>query len=160
MRLLSFASFATASLAAGVLAFQALHGAAAQDAPRPSPSRPGFERTKELQQFMRKKLDASNRILEGLVTEDSRLVKSGADELAKMCEAETWRISKDVMYRQFSDDFQRVTKLLGESAQAGDLDKAMVRWVDVTMQCVDCHRFVRDKLIAEGKPSTATQSRK
>lgn len=160
MRLLSFASVATASLAAGVLAFQALHGAAAQDTPKPSPARPGFERTKELQQFMRKKLDASNRILEGLVTEDSRLVKSGADELATMCEAETWRISKDVMYRQFSDDFQRVTKLLGESAQAGDLDKAMVRWVDVTMQCVDCHRFVRDKLIAEGKPAAAGQSRK
>ena len=150
----------------GAAAALFLHGAIAQDKPGPEQAQPragqpavpppmidtkpksAVERTADLQKFMRKKLDASNRILEGLTTENSELVKSGADELATMSEAAQWRVSKDVMYRQFSDDFQRATQALGDSAKAADLDKALVRWMDVTMQCIDCHRFVRDKLIA------------
>jgi hypothetical protein len=120
--------------------------------PAPTPA----ERQQQIQKFMRKKLGASNRILEGLTTENSDLVKSGAEELNQMSNAELWRVSKDPIYRQFSEDFQRVTKSLGESAQGGDLDKSFVRWIDVTMQCIDCHRFVRDKLIAapNGSPTT------
>lgn len=145
--------------ALGAAAALVLQGAVAQDKPgpgKPAPEKPSiqkppatpFERTMELQKFMRKKLEASSRILEGLATEDPRLVQKGAEELSTMCDAEQWRISKDVMYRQFSDDFQRGTQFLGDAAKAGDLDKALVRWMDVTMQCIDCHRFVRDKLIA------------
>lgn len=148
----------------GAAAALFLQGALAQEKPRaaqPAGAAPaigaapkgGIERTAELQKFMRKKLDASNKILEGLTTENSGLVKEGADDLATMCDAEQWRISKDVMYRQFSEDFQRATRSLGESAKASDLDKALIRWMDVTMQCIDCHRFVRDKLIA-GQPAT------
>ena len=145
--------------ALGAAAALVLQGAVAQDKPapgKPAPEKPSiqkppatpFERTMELQKFMRKKLEASNRILEGLATDDSGLVQKGASELATMCDAEQWRVSKDVMYHQFSDDFQQATEALGEAAKAGDLDKALVRWMDVTMQCIDCHRFVRDKLLA------------
>lgn len=145
---LSLRTFLAVSFPAlGAAAALFLQGAVAQDKPEPAP-KSGLERTAELQKFMRKKLEASNKILEGLTTENSGLVKEGADAMSTMCDAEQWRISKDVMYRQFSDDFQRATQSLSESAKAADLDKALVRWMDVTMQCIDCHRFVRDKLIA------------
>lgn len=141
--------------AVGATAIYVLPGARAQNPPKLQGEEKPRNRTEELQRFMRRKLDASNRILEGLATEDSRLVKTGAEALSTMCEAEEWRVSKDVMYRQFSNDFQRGTKLLADAAQAGDLDKALVRWMDVTIQCIDCHKFVRDKLIAEPAPKSS-----
>ncbi|MDA1229155.1 MAG: hypothetical protein O2856_00145, partial [Planctomycetota bacterium] len=54
----------------------------------------------ELKKFMRMKLDASSKILEGLALEDPALMKEGADQLAKMSGAEQWHVFMDPVYRQ------------------------------------------------------------
>ena len=108
-------------------------------------------REEQLQKFMRKKLEASNKILEGIVTDNSAIVVEGAKSLEEMCDAEEWRVSKDVLYRQFSDEYQRATGRLADAAKKGDMDKSLVRWMDVTMKCVSCHTFVREHLMADKK---------
>jgi hypothetical protein len=71
---------------------------------------------------MRKKLGASNRILEGLVTEDFELIQKGADELVTISSAEKWRIINDAMYNQHSNQFIRVAKNLQVAAKEKNLD--------------------------------------
>ncbi|QDU40197.1 hypothetical protein Mal4_45520 [Maioricimonas rarisocia] len=102
-----------------------------------------------LREFMRRKLAASSKILEGLVIEDTRLIREGAQTLNEMSAAEKWRVSNDVMYRQFSAEFRRITQKLDEAAQEGNLDQATLKWVDATMSCMECHRFVRGMLITD-----------
>lgn len=102
----------------------------------------------DLRHFMRKKLRASERILEGLAVEDFDLIKEGAKELNTMSSAERWRVSNDVMYKQFSTDFRQVTSELVKAAESKNLDRAALKWVDATMACIDCHRFVRGLMIA------------
>ncbi|MCG6156521.1 hypothetical protein [Rubinisphaera margarita] len=102
-----------------------------------------------LQHFMREKLKASTDILEGLTTEDFRLIGNGASRLYKMSTVEKWNYSNDAMYRQFSSEFQRVTHDLIKASDDRSLDRSALKWIDVTMKCIECHRYVRDTLIVE-----------
>jgi cytochrome c556 len=108
----------------------------------------------DLRDFMHQKLDASNKILEGLVTEDTELVRQGAQTLTEMSAAEKWKVSQNVMYLQFSKEFQRNAEKLVDAAKEKNLDRVALRWMDTTMSCIECHRFVRNELVTQGTPST------
>ena len=100
--------------------------------------------------FMRGKLDASNQILEGLVTEDSKLIAKGAKILVEMSAAEKWQVRHDPMYKQHSGDFQQSAKKLLESAEQENFDAVALKWIDTTLKCIECHKFVRGTRIANG----------
>jgi hypothetical protein len=125
----------------------------ADDKPAPAPQQAsgGKESPQldmELRTFMRIKLQLSNQILEGLCTEDLDLVKNGAKALGEMSTAERWRVTTDPLYRQFSGDFREITQQLIKAAEEGNMDRATLKWMDATMSCMDCHRFVRGMRIA------------
>ncbi len=103
----------------------------------------------ELSEFMRRKLDASSQILEGLCTEDDALIRQGTATLQELGAAEKWRVSTDPMYRQFSSDFQEIVQQLTTAAEEENYDRVALKWMDATMCCIDCHRFTRGMLIAE-----------
>ncbi len=105
------------------------------------------EQEKDLHHFMIAKLKASIDILEGLTTENYPLIKHGATKLNQMSTAEKWRYSNDTIYRQFSSEFQRTTQDLIEAANEKNLDKSALKWMDVTVKCIECHRHVRAMLI-------------
>lgn len=102
-----------------------------------------------LANFMRAKLDASGQILEGLCTEDFALIETGARKLTIMSEAAQWRVTNDAMYRQHSAEFQDVAKRLQKAAKETNLEGAALAWIDATMSCIECHRWVRTMLVAE-----------
>lgn len=102
-----------------------------------------------LRDFMRQKLEASNKILEGLVLEDPALIKEGAGVLNEMSTAEKWRVQNDALYREFSADFRRVTASLVEAADEGNTDQAALKWMDATMSCIECHRYVRGMRVVD-----------
>jgi cytochrome c556 len=104
-----------------------------------------------VQKFMRQKLDACSQILEGITTEDAALVKAGANTLATMSAAEKWRVSNDVMYKQFSEEFQRTANKLTAAADKGNFDDMTLKWIDATLSCVECHKFVRGMRLADRK---------
>lgn len=111
--------------------------------PSENAARPG-----NIAQFMRKKLQASTVILEGLALDNMEMVQEGATELNRMSGAEKWRVFNDPMYRQFSAEFQRTAQDLADAAKDGNLDKAALKWMGATMNCIECHRYVRNNLIA------------
>ena len=104
-----------------------------------------------LETFMRLKLDASSKILEGLCQEDAALVKEGADALSAMSKVEIWNVLVDPDYREHSREFRDNAAKVSKAAQEGDFDKAALRWFDVTMSCLDCHDHVRKERKVEKK---------
>lgn len=107
------------------------------------------EQASALSKFMRQKLNASNQILEGLCTEDLTMVQDGAKVLTRMSHEERWRVSSDMMYRRYSNEFIASVDELQKDAEANDLNKASLAWVNVTMKCLKCHEWVRNTVIAE-----------
>lgn len=106
-----------------------------------------------LKEFMREKLRSSNMVLEGLVTDDPALVREGAEALHKMSDSERWRVSNDVLYRQFSGEYRRISEQLVDAAEKKNMDQAALRWMDATMNCIECHRYVRGMMIAKSPSS-------
>jgi hypothetical protein len=152
------------ALLAGALTIVA--GAEQQAAPVQKPPAGATEQPREegrkdipLREFMRAKLQSSNKVLEGLVTDDPGLVQKGAEELNALSNAEKWRVSNDAMYRQFSSEFRRITEQLVEAGEKKNMDQAALKWVDATMSCIECHRFVRGIMIAGDQPRTARERR-
>jgi hypothetical protein len=122
---------------------------AAADKPKSEDAAPGGRDDLPLRDYMRKKLAASNQILEGLCTEDSELILEGARTLNEMSTSERWRVSNDPIYRQFSSEFRAITQQLVEAAEKQNEDRAALKWMDATMACIDCHNFVRGMRIAD-----------
>lgn len=102
-----------------------------------------------LAKFMRAKLSASNQVLEGLCTEDFELIEKGAKSLHTMSKAEQWRVSNDAMYRQYSLEYRRGVEQLENAAKAKKLDSAALAWTKTTLNCIECHRWVKANLIAD-----------
>lgn len=122
-------------LCAGVVALSAMAGrSVATAADKPDQS---------LSTFMRMKLEASSRILEGLTTEDAAAIKEGADALMKMSNAERWNVLADEDYREFNRDFRSSVRKLHVAAENGNFDNATLQWIDTVKACVECHKYVR-----------------
>jgi hypothetical protein len=102
-----------------------------------------------LSRFMRQKLQASNLILEGLCTEDLKLVEDGSQTLMKMSHEERWRVSNDVLYRRYSTEFMHAVEELQKEAEAMDMNGTSLAWVNVTMKCLKCHEWVRNTVLAD-----------
>ena len=96
-----------------------------------------------LSAFMRKKLNASSQILEGLTTEDAELIQKGAKALTEISKTEKWQILSDPEYREYSLDFRVNARKLAEAAEKGNFDNAALQWFAAMKNCIECHQHVR-----------------
>jgi cytochrome c556 len=95
--------------------------------------------------FMRAKLAHSQNVLEGLAVEDFDLIDRGANDLALASQASSWQVLQTADYARHSDEFRRSCNALRAAAKARNLDGAALAWMEVTMKCVQCHKYVRDE---------------
>jgi cytochrome c556 len=94
--------------------------------------------------FMRAKLGYSQNVLEGLSTADYELIERGAQELSLASQDSNWQVLQTEDYIRQSAEFRRACDALRTAAQANNLDGAALAWMDVTLKCVQCHKYVRD----------------
>jgi cytochrome c556 len=93
---------------------------------------------------MRAKLAHSQNVLEGLAIEDYDLIDKGAQELSLASEDASWQVLQTEDYARQSADFRRSCDSLRKAAKSHNLDGAALAWMEVTMKCVQCHKYVRD----------------
>jgi hypothetical protein len=97
-------------------------------------------------EFMRTKLEASSRILEGLAVEDYELILRGARSLKLLSRAAEWEVPmlpNATDYLTYTTEFQRLTDDLTRDARNRTLDGATLDYFRLTMCCVNCHKYVR-----------------
>ena len=97
--------------------------------------------------FMEVKLTQAQGILEGLTVEDFELIEKNANAMYLLTKAEEWKSSKDAQFVEHSDEFARLTTKLAKYAIDKNLDGAALTYVQLTLNCIECHRFVRDKAV-------------
>jgi hypothetical protein len=112
-------------------------GATADPAPQPADQVAGF---------MRAKLAHSQNVLEGLSLGDYDLIARGAHDLSLASQASSWQVLQTEDYARHSAEFRRSCDGLRAAADRENLDAALVAWMEVTMKCVQCHRYVRDEV--------------
>ena len=99
----------------------------------------------QVARFMRAKLSHSQDVLEGLAVEDFDLIDKGAQQLSLVSEDAGWQVLQTEDYARQSAEFRRSCDSLRKAAKAKNLDAAALAWMEVTMKCVQCHKYVRDE---------------
>ena len=99
-------------------------------------------------EFMREKLGHSQKVLETLAMEDFYTMEQRSKKLSALTREATWQVFQNPDYEQHSATFRRHANSLTRAAQDKDLDAATLAYVRLTMSCVDCHKFVRGRLVA------------
>jgi hypothetical protein len=107
------------------------------------------KRNRAAKEFMRDKLELSQRVLEGVATEDYALIISKGARLSAMTKNADWRLFENPDYDQQSLTFRRHVDALVKAAKDKSIDAATLAYVRMTMSCVDCHKLVRGKLVAQ-----------
>jgi len=93
--------------------------------------------------FMKAKLNHSQQVLKGLATEDYDLIAKNSQAMSLLCEDELWSVLQTPEYRARSAEFQRSVDAVTEAAKKKNLEAAALGYVDVTLKCVNCHKYVR-----------------
>lgn len=98
-------------------------------------------------EFMRLKLDYSKQVLEGLTMENYETIIKSARALKRLSEAAEWEvptIPNAGEYIVFTTEFQRLTDELVKKAREKNMDGATLAYLRLTMNCVNCHKYVRE----------------
>lgn len=95
--------------------------------------------------LMRKKLGQTQRILEGLTTEDYELIAKNARKLNKLTVLEKWVRANTLEYKSQLSMFQQANRELIRFADEENLDGAALAYVQLTLTCVNCHKQIRAK---------------
>jgi len=103
----------------------------------------------KVKDFMRVKLTASQKVLEGLALEDFDEIVKNSQQISLLTLAETWQVFQTPDYVQRSTEFRRSVDAMTEAARKKNLDGATLAYVKATTQCVDCHKYVRGVRMAK-----------
>ena len=103
-----------------------------------------------LQRLMFEKLQAAQKLLEGIALGKTDQIERQADELIRISKTAEWLAQKAPRYEQFSNEFTRAAETIVRKAKAKNLDGATLAYFDLTMSCVRCHQHLREVRDARG----------
>ena len=106
------------------------------------------KKSRATKEFMRDKMELTQGILEGLAVENFDLILSRSQRLSAMSQEVGWKVFENPDYEQQSIAFRRNVDALTKAAKNKNLDGATLAYVRATMSCVECHKYVRGRLVA------------
>jgi hypothetical protein len=114
------------------------------------PALSGHDDSKELRDLMQRKLKASQRVLEGIALNNFEQIARNGEELILISKDAEWKVLKTPMYELHSNEFRRNAESLVRAAKDRTLDGTALAYVDMTLNCVKCHRYVREVRMTRG----------
>jgi hypothetical protein len=106
---------------------------------------PKPEKDKEkVSDLMHQKLKAWQNILEGITTNDFRKIGDNAEDLIALSKEAERKVLNTTSYELHSNDFRRTAETLVKDARDKNLDAAALTYVELTLNCVKCHKYVRE----------------
>jgi hypothetical protein len=103
----------------------------------------------EVATLMREKLVHAQKILEAVVTNNWFELETQSRELKQLTTDPRWTVFKYPEYASHSAAFVRAIEALHTAAAQRDLEKTPHAYVAVTLQCVECHRYLARARVAE-----------
>lgn len=101
------------------------------------------EKESAIKEAMRQKVAYSQQVLVGITLEDYRLIANNAQKLVELSNKTNWYSRQVPEYELFLNEFRRNAQKLMEAGQQKNLDAASLAYVQMTLSCVSCHKFIR-----------------
>jgi hypothetical protein len=125
------------------------------DRSRPAPPKNAKKADSKLDELMKAKLNHSQKVLEGVALGDFKEIARNAEELISISKQAEWQVIHTPQYELRSNEFRRTAEELVKNAEAKNLDAAALSYVELTMTCVKCHKYVREviQVRRDGRPT-------
>lgn len=137
----------------GLVAVVGARFGAGDERPRPADdSPPKADKADPKSFWMKKKLDYSKSILEGLANADFEIIGKDARAMNNLSQIEKWVRANTPEYRTQLRIFRFANEQLIEQADRENLDGASLAFVQLTLSCVNCHKVVRQPLADKNRP--------
>lgn len=98
----------------------------------------------KVQNLMRKKLEHAQKVLEGVTMGDFKMVANNAEDLIQISKLAEWRVVKTPRYELHSNEFRRTAEALIQESNNRNLDATALAYVEMTLSCVKCHKYIRE----------------
>jgi hypothetical protein len=95
-----------------------------------------------VESLMKAKAGYAHRLLDAVVLGELETVRDQAFRLKAVAETADWNVMETPEYVRESEAFLRATDRLLQSAGSGNPEAVALAYVDVTLSCVHCHRYV------------------
>jgi hypothetical protein len=102
-------------------------------------------------EIMRLKLVHSQGVLEGIAREDHDRIALNAQKLVQLSQSTGWYSRQTPEYEMFTLEYRRHAQSLVKAARDKNLDAATGAYMQMTVSCVSCHKYMRGI-----KPASAT----
>jgi hypothetical protein len=109
---------------------------------------PSSSQGPELKSVMREKLGYTQKLLEAVVTSDWASAETSSRELDQLTNDPRWMVLKYPEYARYSAAFVQAVRDLRAAAGQRDLDRTPKAFTEVTLRCVECHRYLARARIA------------
>jgi hypothetical protein len=107
------------------------------------PTHAQAEKGSGVKEAMRQKVAYSQQVLVGITLEDYRLIANNAEKLVELSNKTNWYSRQVPEYELFLNEFRRNAQELMKAGQQKNLDAASLAYVQMTLSCVSCHKFIR-----------------
>ena len=101
------------------------------------------EKESGIKEAMRQKVAYSQQVLVGITLEDYGLIANNAQKLVELSNKTNWYSRQMPEYELFLNEFRRNAQELVEAGRQKNLDAASLAYVQMTLSCVSCHKFIR-----------------
>ena len=102
-----------------------------------------------LNRLMEEKLAHTQLILRAVVTSDWVALETNSRELERLTRDPAWMVLQFREYRRHSQTFVQAVQTLHRAAAQRDLESTPRAYIGVTLECVECHRYLARARIAE-----------
>jgi len=96
---------------------------------------------------MQRKLSHAQKVLQGLALADFEKIRTGSEELSLCVQEASWKAVNSPKYEVYSNDMIRTLDAMKKAAKEKNVDAAALAYVDLTLTCVKCHKYVREEKI-------------
>lgn len=94
-------------------------------------------------EVMRLKLAHSQGVLEGIAKEDYDRISLNAQKLVQLSQSTGWYSRQTPEYELFTTEFRRHAQTLVKAAKEKNIDAATGAYMQMTVSCVSCHKYMR-----------------
>lgn len=96
-----------------------------------------------IKEVMQQKVACSMQVLVGIALEDYSLITKNAENLVTLSNKTNWYSRQVPEYELFLNEFRRNAQQLLKAGQQKNVDAASLAYVQMTLSCVSCHKFIR-----------------
>jgi hypothetical protein len=98
----------------------------------------------KVRELMRRKLEHSQRVLEAITMNDFEKLAKNAEGLLEVSKQVEFKVVPTEQYELYRDEFRRNAEAMAKQAKEKNPDAASLTYLEMTLNCFHCHRYVRD----------------